>query len=128
VTGLIAAASVLAYAALALLTARWRYQAIRPYTEPVRCKHPDLHARRGDHSSGCYARNDSTVIDSRPEATVAALLTGLVWPLIGPALLVQYLVTAGGRPLPAESEAKIRRLLAENERLRRQQEGVVRDD
>lgn len=111
----------LAYITVMLLTARWRYRVMRPYTEPLGCKTPSL-CRSTWHTSSCYRRWG--LVDSAGEAAGFALLTGLVWPLIGPALVVRHLVTAGDRPLPAETEAKIKRLEAENDRLRRQQEGV----
>jgi hypothetical protein len=59
------------------------------------------------------------------------LLLGLAWPvtvLAWPAALilagtVSRFVAGGARQLPAEVAAETRRLLAENERLRQQQEG-----
>lgn len=117
---LITALSLLAYAAMTLLVARWRYAATRPYTEPLACDWSH-HRRPGDHIGSCYRRYG--MIDTTGEALTWALLLGLVWPFIGPAMLVRKIVTAGTRELPEETRAQIRRLEAENERLRRQMEG-----
>lgn len=120
-TALIPLASVIAYLALTLLAARWRYQAIRPYTEPVRCETPGVHRERGEHLDSCYRRYG--YVDGG-EAVFFALLTGLAWPFILPAIAVAHFVKAGARQLPEELAAEIKRLEAENERLRLQQEGT----
>lgn len=117
-TTLITLASLLAYFALILLAARWRYQAIRPYTEPLACKAPRVCG--GQHYASCYRR--SGMIDTTGEAVVFSLLTGLAWPFIIPAIIVARIVKAGGRQLPGELAAEIKRLEAENEQLRREQE------
>lgn len=118
-TALVTLAAVLAYAAGIMLAARWRYRAIRPYTEPLSCASPSLHSN-GGHWKTCYRRYD--IIDSTAEAVISALQTGLIWPFIAPALGVRRLVTSGARTLPEELRAQIERLEAENEQLRRQQE------
>jgi hypothetical protein len=119
-TVLIPIASVLGYFALTLVAARWRYRAIRPYTEPVRCEYPARHRQRSDHDDACYRRYG--YVDGG-EAVVFALLTGIVWPFILPAIAVAHVVKAGAKQLPEELAAEIKRLEAENETLRRQQEG-----
>lgn len=118
-TAFIAIASVLAYVAMTLLVARWRYAATRPYTEPLACEWR-YHRSPSDHIESCYRRYG--MIDTTGEATAFALLLGLAWPFIWPAMLIRRIVTAGTRELPEETQAQIRRLEAENERLRRQQE------
>lgn len=122
-TALIAVASVLAYLTLTLLAARHRFQAIRPYTEPLACEWP--YHGDGAHRERCYSR-PGTSADTKGEALFFALLTGLAWPLIIPftipARAVGRFVTGGARQLPAEVAAETRRLEAENERLRQQQE------
>lgn len=119
-TALVAWLCVAAYTALTLLAARWRYAAIRPYTEPVSCR-DWAGCDRGRHDQRCYRRFG--MVDSSGEAVFFALLTGLAWPLILPGVLARRLVISGARELPEETEAKIKRLEAENERLRREQEG-----
>lgn len=124
-TALIVVASVLGYLVLTVLAARWRYQAIRPYTEPLACTTKNLCG--ASHFDSCYRRWG--LVDSKGEAVVFALLAGLVWPFILPALLATRLLTgvvvAGGRQLPEELAAEIKRLEAENDRLKRQQEGAL---
>lgn len=115
-------ACVLLYAAMVLRAARWRYAAIRPYTEPLSCDAPLV--CQGRHLASCYRRWGH--VDTTGEALCFALLTGLMWPLILPASLLRSAVTAGTRPLPEETAAAISRLEAENERLRRQVEGEQR--
>jgi hypothetical protein len=119
-TVLIPIASVLAYLALTMVAACWRYRAIRPYTEPLACENRAL-CERTWHSDSCYRR--SGLIDTKTEAVMFALLTGLVWPFILPAIALGRLVVAGDRELPEETRAQIERLEAENEQLRLQQEG-----
>jgi hypothetical protein len=117
-TAIIAAAAVLGYITPALFAARWWFRAICPYTEPVACTRPRLCA--GDHLAQCYRRPGHSV-DSRAEAMIFALLTGMVWPLILPARGAARFVMSGGQP-PEELAAEIKRLEHENERLRRQQD------
>lgn len=117
-TALIVVGSLLGYIALALFAARWRYQAIRPYTEPLACTTKNLCG--ASHFDSCYRRWG--LVDSKGEAVVFALLAGLVWPLIVPARLSARFVAGGGRQLPEELDAEIKRLEAENDRLKRQQE------
>jgi hypothetical protein len=119
-TALIPLACVLAYLALTLVAARWRYRAIRPYAEPLACETSSLHSTQG-HGAWCYRRYGN--IDTTGEAVSFALLTGLVWPFILPAIAVAHVVKAGAKQLPEELAAEIKRLEAENETLRRQQEG-----
>lgn len=117
-TALVGLACTFAYLAMALVAARWRYRAIRPYTEPLGCENPSL-CQGTWHSSSCYRR--SGMIDTTGEAVFVALLTGLAWPFIVPAMGVRRFVTSGDRVLPGELQAQIRRLEAENDRLRREQ-------
>lgn len=124
---LIAAAVILAYAAIALRAARLRYQVIRPWTEPVACRWP-YHAESG-HEPYCYNRWGD--VDTTAEAVRSALQFGFAWPVFlvavpvaeAAVLAVVRLVTGGARQLPEETAAISGRLEAENERLRRQQEG-----
>jgi hypothetical protein len=120
VTALIVVGSVLGYLALTLFTARWRYRAIRPYTEPLACTTRSLCGAQ--HFYSCYRRWG--MVETKGEAVLFALLTGIVWPFILPAMLVARVVVAGGRQLPEELAAEIKRLEAENDRLKRQQEGA----
>jgi hypothetical protein len=119
VTALVAVACTCAYLAIALVTARWRYRAIRPYTEPLACETRSLHGGTYGHREWCYRRYG--MIDTTGEAVAFALLLGLVWPFIAPAMAVRRFVISGDRVLPGELQAQIKRLEAENERLRREQ-------
>lgn len=121
-SALIVTATLLTYAAMTLLIARWRYAATRPYTEPLACTYSH-HTSPRFHIDSCYSRNPDSLITTTGEAVTFALLLGLAWPLIAPALLVRRVVTAGSRQLPEELAAEIRRLEAENDKLKRQQEG-----
>jgi hypothetical protein len=120
VSALIPLACVAAYTALTLAAARWRFRAIRPYTEPLSCTTP-LSCRDGDHYDSCYRRRRGSMISTTGEGVVFALLTGLAWPLILPAMAVSRIVSAGPRVLPEELAAQIKRLEAENERLKLEQ-------
>jgi hypothetical protein len=119
VSALIPLACVTAYTALTLAAARWRFRAIRPYTEPLSCSTPLACRDRPRHHDSCYRRRG--MIDTRAEAVAFALLTGLAWPLILPAMAVSRIVSAGPRVLPEELAAQIKRLEAENERLKLEQ-------
>lgn len=116
-TALTAVACTFAYFAMVLVTARWRYRAIRPYTEPLACATP--FSCSGRHYDFCYRRWG--MVDTAGEAVAFALLLGLVWPFIAPATAVRRFVMSGDRVLPGELQAQIKRLEAENERLRREQ-------
>jgi hypothetical protein len=113
---------VVAYLTLTLLAARWRYQAIRPYTEPLSCTTPST-CRDGHQYDSCYRRWG--LVDTNGEAVVFAFLTGLAWPCVPLAIALGRFVSAGNRQLPEELAAEIKRLEAENEQLRQQQEGAL---
>lgn len=118
---MITAVILVLYAAMILVTARWRYRVIRPYTEPLGCTTKPS-CREKHRYPSCYRRYGQ--VDTTGEAVFIALLAGLIWPFIVPALLLRLLVTAGHRDLPEEVQAQIRRLEAESEQLRQEQEGT----
>lgn len=112
-TALIAIASVFAYLGCLVYSARWRYQRIRPSTEPVGCETPYLCTPRlGGHSTRCYRRYG--MIDTTNEAAGFAFLFGLLGPIsfIGIALSrIMRAVIVSGTPLTrAELKAKVARL------------------
>lgn len=102
----------LAYAAGWLLFARWYYQLKRPFTEPLSCRWPTLHAAE-PHIDSCYERPGSTISSVREAATVTFLL-GAIWiaclACYGFARLAMAATGAGSRPLPSEVEARTKRL------------------
>jgi hypothetical protein len=112
-------AVVIGYVVGLLLAARRQYQRIRPYTEPIACDAPFYCG--GSHYRSCYQQAEG--INTQNEAVVFSVLPGLIWPLFIPALLIKHAVVSGAKPLPKETAAAIKRLEAENERLRRQQGG-----
>lgn len=108
---LIAIAATAAYLAGLVIMTRWRYAATRPYTEPLNCRYRYA-CENGGHSSRCYQRNDSTLIESATEALVYALLLAMIWPLvvIGFGCLAAARKIAGSRELPEERAARVKRL------------------
>jgi hypothetical protein len=121
-TPLIPFACASAYIAVALLAARFRYRRIRPWTEPVACETPIDCERHGKHIYDCYRRYSD--IDTTYDAVCLALLSGLFWPYAALAKIVRRIITGGDRQLPEETVLKTRRQEAENERLKREQEGA----
>jgi hypothetical protein len=127
-TAAIVAVSVAAYLAGVILTARWWYARIRPYTEPLSCQWS--HHRESGHSSICYQRPGKLTGTSQ-EALGYALMLGTVWPFALPVFGVYAAVMGAGgalitsrvRETPEEIAAKVKRLEAENDRLRRRQAG-----
>ncbi len=110
-------ACYLAYLLLTLVTARRRYQRVRPYTEPLACQYAsDDHK----HKPRCYRRWSD--VDTVNQAVFFALIIGLAWPFVLPGMTVRWFVTGGARPLPEETRAQIRQLETENEQLKRQQQ------
>lgn len=101
--------SLLAYVGGWLLTARWRYARTRPLAEPLNCTYPDS-CRRSRHSKSCYLRDPDSLVETRAQAAVFALMLGAVWPLIGPAMAVMWVVEAGQRETLAEVRARNERL------------------
>jgi hypothetical protein len=117
--------SVAAYLAGLILTARWWYGRIRPYTEPLSCKFS--HHGESGHNKYCYQRPGKITATSR-EALGYALLMGAAWFATVSCVAVAAAIMAAGRVLvansardtPEEIAAKTARLEAENDRLRRQ--------
>jgi len=123
-TAAIIVACVAAYLVGLIFTARWWYARIRPYTEPLSCGYS--HHREGGHNQYCYQRPGKLTSTPR-EALGYALMLGAVWiftlPVIGSAAAVmglgRILVASSARETPEEIAAKVKRLEAENDRLRR---------
>ena len=123
-TAAIVAVSVAAYLVGLILTARWWYARIRPYTEPLSCKYS--HHRESGHSSMCYQRPGKLTSTSR-EALGYAFMLGAVWFIallaFGAAAAVmgigRVLIVSRVREMPEEIAAKVKRLETENDRLRR---------
>lgn len=107
-TGLIVAASIVAYLALTLTAARIRYNALRPWTEPLNCK-TTYSCSPGRHHRSCYRRGYS-LIDTSGEAAMYALLQGLAWWALLPLALASWFIRRGHRPLLEEVQARNARL------------------
>ena len=107
-----------------VLTARWWYARVRPYTEPLACGNY-AHCREGKHERLCYQRPGKITSTSR-EALSYAFMLGAVWwaalPVIGAyAALMgigRVLIASRAPEIPEEIAAKTQRLEAENDRLR----------
>lgn len=108
-TALIVIASSLAYLAGWLLTARSRYARTRLLSEPLNCQWPALHSN-GTHDSMCRRQSPESLTDSDAEAAAIAMMLGLIWPLIGPAMLLMWAVQSGHRATLVELEARNARL------------------
>ena len=124
-TAAIAVVSVAAYLAGLILTARWWYARIRPYSEPLSCGHY-AHCGEGVHEHWCYQR-PGRITSTPREALGYALMLGAVWfiamPILGAYAAVmgagEVIVASGVRETPEEVAAKVKRLEEENDRLRR---------
>ena len=127
-TAAVIAVSVAAYLAGMILTARWKYAQVRPWTEPLACTTPYSCESSGHHDSSCYRRPGTTLIDSQSQALQWALLIGVIWFAVWPCLAVaaavmaigRLMVSGAARETPEEIEVKTEWLEAENDRLRRQ--------
>ena len=119
-TAVIVVASVAVYLAGLILTARWWYAHIRPWTEPLACR-KYTGCRQGEHDKACYRRYG--MVDTTMTAVSAAWGVGLIWCLflIGAAVMGagRVVVASGVRETPEEMAAKVTRLEEENDRLRR---------
>ena len=123
-TAAIVVVSVAAYLAGLIFTARWWYARIRPYSEPLSCTYS--HHRESGHEDFCYQR-PGRITSTPREALGYALMLGAVWffamPVLGARAAVMgiggALVASGVRETPEEIAAKVKRLEAENDRLRR---------
>ena len=123
-TAAIVVASVVAYLAGLVLTARWWFARVRPYAEPLSCSY--IHHRESGHSRMCYQRPGKITSTPR-EALGYALMLGAVWfiamPILGAYAAVmgagEVIVASGVRETPEEVAAKVKRLEEENDRLRR---------
>jgi hypothetical protein len=123
-TAAIVVICIAAYLAGLILTARWWYARVRPYSEPLSCKFS--HHRESGHNCYCYQRPGKITSTPR-EALCYALMLGAVWfaavPVLAAAAAVMglggALVASSARELPEEIAAKVKRLEEENERLRR---------
>jgi hypothetical protein len=111
ITALVTLASILAYLGCWTFAARWWYQKIRPWKEPLACDSPSWHQSDG-HKPWCYQRYGE--VSTTGEALFLASMFGLLGPLafIGLAggKLLRYSVTAGVPDTREELAAKIKRL------------------
>lgn len=98
--------SAAAYLAGAEYTAKWRYRATRPYTEPLSCEHSS-DEKYHVHGQFCYARHENSLINSRTEAALFAIAIGLVWPSVLLAWLAIRHVQSGDKPTSEELQARI---------------------
>jgi hypothetical protein len=99
------------YAVGWLTVARWWFQRVRPWTEPLACS-----GHLGAHSHWCYRRWGS--IDSNGEAAFAAWLVGFAWWFLPVFFAVYWVIRAGAKPDRREVEAKTARLEREADRWR----------
>jgi hypothetical protein len=109
-TALIVIASVGAYLAAMMLTARAWYARIRLLSEPLACTWERSLYLSHKHDSRCYRQSSTSLIGSNTEAATYGLLVGLIWPAFGPWMLAVHLVQSGQKSTLAELEAKNARL------------------
>jgi hypothetical protein len=103
----IAIASVLIYLTGWEYTAKWRFRAMRPFTEPLSCLSEDNSWHK--HSEYCYSKG--AIVTTKQDAALWAALQGLIWPLFGLAWLVIVHIQKGeSKPTPAETRAAIERI------------------
>jgi len=129
-TAVIVPACLLAYFASALFAARWLYGYLRARGIDANIRdYPSLHGYGRDAGKAVREWNRA----DRPPVILVAVISGLVWPAVVPAvaagwLLVRFLNTT---PILSRAEMaeratrrdrRIAELERENERLRRQQE------
>jgi len=111
-TALIVAAAITVYAATWLLSARYWYGRIRPWSEPLSCDSPVWCAEIGYHHDRCYRRWG--MVDTVGEAVAGAAAFGMLGPLalagVAAAAIGRKAITAAARPLPAEVAAKTARI------------------
>lgn len=113
-TALMVSGSVLGYITAALGAARFRYQRIRPWTEPLACIKAGSCAEgrhwryKRDSDRGCFRRWGA--VDTVNDALCNAAAVGLFWPfLLGGLCAIigfTWVVTTNRKPLLPEITAK----------------------
>lgn len=118
-TALVISVSVVVYLAGWVITGRWAYGHMRPYSEPLNCDHcivcdGECGTGREHHcyAGGCWKRPGGLATPAG--AISASFVAATVWPLF---LLTWHIVRAlrwviasGASDLPPEVEAKTKRL------------------
>ncbi len=105
-----------AWLASGIFVARNSYQRMRLYDEPLSC---DYTYGGHKHTYRCHQQPGS-LTSSNNEAAFVAIMTGLSGILGLLALGLIAIVKGSAKPLPAELEAKLKRLEAEDAKWRRE--------
>lgn len=103
---------LIAYLTVAARILPWKFNQVRPLSEPLNCQRERLHSD-GSHIDSCY-RQRGLLIDTQASAFAWAFVFAAFWPFFALAVAIDLTSRAAGmriiKPTRAETEAKTKRL------------------